>query len=167
MKNIKKIITVVMLFFTIVFLIWLIFIFVLPKQFVIQPDVIGKVVDIKGNPINNATVYRIIEKEKENSEYGYIEYYNGIIDKQITNNKGIFKFNKIVENRWFVFPIFKPTSNCNLTIRVEKKGFRYKDSQKLNIEFLKQNNKYFHCKCLLFEPIIIMQKVENVKLIKH
>ncbi len=150
-----------MLFFTIVFLIWLMFVFVLPKEFVIQPIVIGKVVDEKGSPIKNATVYRIIDKEKENSEYGYLEYNNEIIDKQITNNKGVFKFNKIVENRWFVFPILKPTNICNLTIRVEKKGFSYKESQKLNIEYLKQNKKHYHCKCMIFKPIVIMEDIEN------
>ncbi len=156
MRQLKSFFKIFFLIIFILSIIWILFVVVLPKKFVIQPSIKGKVIDKYGQPIKGAVVYQLKEEYKKNKDFGYEESYIKIIDKQVSNNLGVFIFKEKVENKWFHLPILKPTNLCEINLEVKKNGYLNYKTKKGELE--KYNDKYYHCECITFEPNIVLQR---------
>ncbi|NCP53059.1 MAG: hypothetical protein AUK33_11130 [Flavobacteriaceae bacterium CG2_30_34_30] len=154
MKSYKNVLKKVLLIILFILLIWLLFIYVLPKKFVIQPYISGKVSDTNGLPIKDVVVYRLMDINIKNSDFGYEEKNMVVLDEQFTNGEGIFIFKEVIEYKWFLMPIFKPTNICESILEVKKEGYM---NYETNLSII--NEMYFHCKNITFEPIIILKEL--------
>ncbi len=154
MENYKKALKIVLLTILFILLIWLLFIYVLPKQIVTQPYIYGKIKDSTDLPIKGAVVYRLMEIYYKNPDFGYEERVKVVLDEQITNEEGIFIFKEVTENKWFQMKIFRPTNICEIILKVQKEGYmNYETNQSM------LNDTYFICKSIKFETIIVLQKI--------
>lgn len=155
MKTYKNVLKKNSLIILLILLIWLLLIYVLPKKFIIQPYISGKVNDTNGLPIKGAVVYRLMEINTKNSDFGYIESNMVVLDEQFTNGEGIFIFKEVIEYKWFQMPIFKPTNICESILEVKKEGYM---NYETNLSII--NEMYFYCKNITFEPIIVLQEIQ-------
>ena len=85
MKKIIKIILVIILIF-------ITLLFIRPQKVIYQAKITGKIIDEAGNPISNATIYRIEKEYFKNKEIGSIESKELRTESVNTDKNGNFKF---------------------------------------------------------------------------
>lgn len=151
MKKRKKIVFIVLL---------LIFvgIFIHPERIVYEPKIEGKVLNLEGKPIENATVSRIEEKSWKNEKFGYYEYEEFISQTVKTDKNGKFELTEKSRIEWIHnMPFHLLVVLCNAEFEVSKSGFEtYRTEYG---EFEEQNKNHNACKGIEFKAEIILKKI--------
>jgi len=140
-------------------LIFLIGLFIHPEKVIFKPRITGLVVDQNGNPIQNAIVERIEEREKKNKEDGYYEYEqfkSQIVKTDINGNFELAEKSKI---DWLHTPIDLPFVYCFANFEVSKKGYKTYKTEYNTEENTKFNENLNACKGIVFKPKIILKKL--------
>ncbi|WP_179008494.1 carboxypeptidase-like regulatory domain-containing protein [Winogradskyella forsetii] len=147
MKKIGNIIIIAILLF-------LIGLFIRPEKVIYLPKITGQVIDQNGNPIQNAIVARIEEKELKNNDY---ELFKSQTDT--TDLNGNFELSEKSKIEWFHTPLDLPFVYCYANFQVSKKGY---DTYKTDYN-AEENSKYNEnlnaCKGIVFKPKITLKKL--------
>lgn len=154
MKRITKIILVILLIF-------ITLIFIYPQKVIYQAKIIGKVLDELGNPIINATIYRIEREYFKNKEIGLIEHRDLRTDTVKTDTNGNFKFYEKSRIDWFHTPLdLAFPFRCYLEFEIEKNGYKFYKTK--SGEFEQYIRKICNaCDKVEFKPIMILQKINE------
>ena len=139
-------------------LLLLIGIFIHPRRVVYEPKIAGKVTDVNGNPIENATVARIEEKHWKNKEFGYYESKEFISESVNTDENGNFILNEKSRIDWIHnIPLVLPLAWCNIEFEVSKNGFKTHRTE--FDDYSEYNENLNACKGIEFKPKIILKKL--------
>tara|TARA_R110002049_G_scaffold181968_1_gene349413 strand:- start:43 stop:498 length:456 start_codon:yes stop_codon:yes gene_type:complete len=133
-------------------------IFIHPERVIYIPKIEGKILDPKGNPIENATVSRIEEKSWKNEEFGYYEYEKFKSQTVKTDKNGKFELAEKSRIEWIHnTPFHLLVVLCYAEFEVSKTGYEtYKTEYG---EFEKENKNYNACKGIEFKAEIILKKL--------
>ncbi|MBB4803954.1 hypothetical protein HNP37_004034 [Flavobacterium nitrogenifigens] len=150
MKKTTKIILIIVLI--------LIFgVFIHPKNVIYVPKIKGKVIDEKGNPVNEAVVSRIEELSSINKEHGYFEYTKYQSQTTKTDKNGFFELTEKSRIEWIHTPFDLPFAWCFGNFQIEKNGYKtYQTRFDEFREFHKDN--CYACENIEFNPIITLKR---------
>ncbi len=143
MKKISNVILICALLF-------LIGLFIRPEKVVYAPKITGQVIDVNGNPIQDAIVSRIEENEMD-------EVFKSQVVR--TNSSRNFELPEKAKIEWLHTPLDLPFVWCYANFEVSKNGYKsYKTGYNLeeNSTFNENQN---GCKDIEFNPRITLEKL--------
>ena len=158
MKKIIKIILVIILIF-------ITLLFVRPQKIIYEAKITGKIIDETGNPISNATIYRIEKEYFKNKEIGSIESKELRTETVNTDINGNFKFYEKSRIDWFHTPLDLPIGFCYAEFEIEKNGYEFYKTKFGEFEQYRIENCYA-CEKVEFKPRIVLKKIEKKNISK-
>ena len=158
MKKIIKIILVIILIF-------ITLLFVRPQKVIYEAKITGKIIDEAGNPISNATIYRIEKEYFKNKEIGSIESKELRTETVNTDKNGNFKFYEKSRIDWFHTPLDLKIGFCYAEFEIEKSGFEFYKTKFGEFKQYRADNCYA-CEKFEFKPRIVLKKIEKKNISK-
>tara|TARA_R110001583_G_scaffold167424_1_gene320205 strand:- start:4983 stop:5438 length:456 start_codon:yes stop_codon:yes gene_type:complete len=130
-------------------------IFIHPERVIYEAEIIGKVLDEKGIPIQGAKVSRIEEKQTKHKD-GYYEYEEYISETVLTDKNGQFTLEEKKRIEWIHYPFSLPYVWCYADFEVFKENYKIYRTE-FN-DYSEYNEKSIGCENITFSPTISLKK---------